>query len=142
MLSMTFALCFQTFPFFQQTLHNGKRYIVCLNPQQAKKDAADREAIISSLKEQIQRGQKQMIGNKGYRKYLTVEPKSFSINMDKVKEDERFDGKWVLITNTTLSAKETALKYKELWQVENIFRNMKSMLETRSIYHQRDDTII
>jgi transposase len=125
----------------KEVLHNGTRYIVCLNPKQAKKDAADREAILASLREQIHRGQKQMIGNKGYRKYLTVEPESFSIDEDKVKEDERFDGKWVLTTNTTLGAKETALKYKELWQVENIFRSMKSILETRPIYHQRDDTI-
>jgi transposase len=126
----------------KEVLHNGKRYIVCLNPKQAKKDAADREAILASLREQIHRGQKQMIGNKGYRKYLTVEPESFSIDMDKVKEDERFDGKWVLTTNTTLNAKEIALKYKELWQVEHIFRSMKSILETRPIYHQRDDTIM
>jgi transposase len=126
----------------KEVKHNGKRYIVCLNPKQEKKDAADREAILESLKEQIQRGQKQMIGNKGYRRYLSVEPDSFSIDEEKVKQEERYDGKWVLTTNTTLSAKEAALKYKELWQVEHIFRSMKSLLETRPIYHQHDETII
>jgi transposase len=34
-----------------------------------------------------------------------------------------------------------ALKYKQLWTVEDIFRTMKSILETRPIYHQWDETI-
>src|SRR3989304_24719 len=49
--------------------------------------------------------------------------------------------KGVLRTNTSLSTAEVALKYKELWQVEDIFRSMKSILETRPIYHKCDDTI-
>ena len=44
-------------------------------------------------------------------------------------------------TNTELAADQVALKYKELWQVERVFRDVKSMLETRPIFHQRDDTI-
>ena len=34
-----------------------------------------------------------------------------------------------------------ALKYKELWQVEQVFRDMKSVLDTRPIFHKRDETI-
>jgi len=117
------------------------RYIVCLNSRQARKDKADRRAILESLKEQLKSGPKSLIGNKGYRKYLKVERDSVTIDMNKVKEEARFDGKWVLRTNTTLSADKAALKYKELWQVEYAFRDMKSLLETRPIYHQRDDAI-
>ena len=58
-----------------------------------------------------------------------------------MKAEARFDGKWVLRTNTELAADQVALKYKELWQVERVFRDVKSMLETRPIFHQRDDTI-
>jgi len=47
----------------------------------------------------------------------------------------------VLTTNTKLTAREVALKYKELWMVEQTFRDMKSVLETRPIYHKRDETI-
>jgi transposase len=56
-------------------------------------------------------------------------------------EEARYDGKWVLKTNTTLTAEQTALKYKELWQVEQVFRDMKSVLDTRPIFHKRDETI-
>ncbi len=117
------------------------RYIVCLNPRQAEKDKADREAILKSLKEQLKRGPKSLIGNKGYQRYLKIERDSVSIDMQKVKEEARFDGKWVLKTNTNFPAEKVALKYKELWQVEHAFRDMKSVLDTRPIYHQRDDTI-
>jgi transposase len=120
---------------------NGNRYIVCLNPKQARKDAADREAILSSLQEQLKSGPKSLVGNKGYRRYLKLEKGSASIDWKKADDDARFDGKWVLRTNTDWPARKVALKYKELWQVEHAFRDMKSVLETRPIYHRRDETI-
>lgn len=120
---------------------NGKRYILCLNTKQARKDAHTRENIINSLQEQLKKGAKSLVGNKGYRKYLKVEKKSIEIDLDKIKYEERFDGKWVLQTNMKLSSEEVALKYKELWQVENVFRNMKSLLETRPIFHRGNATI-
>src|SRR5208283_3799148 len=66
---------------------------------------------------------------------------AITIDRKKVEEEERFDGKWVLTTNTKLAASEVALQYKELWRVEYVFRDMKSILETRPVYHQLDETI-
>ena len=39
------------------------------------------------------------------------------------------------------AVEQVALKYKELWQVEQVFRDVKSILETRPVYHQRDENI-
>jgi transposase len=65
-----------------------------------------------------------------------------SVNQEKIKEESRFDGKWVLRTNMTdFSAERIALKYKELWQVEQIFRDVKTVLDTRPIFHRIDETI-
>ena len=125
----------------KEVLHNEKRYIVCINTRQARKDAADRQAIIASLKEQLKKGLKSLVGNKGYRKYLKIDKDSARVDMDKVKYESRFDGKWVLTTNMDLSAEKIALKYKELWQVERVFRDVKTMLHTRPVYHQRDENI-
>lgn len=125
----------------KEILHNDKRYIVCINTRQARKDAADREAIIASLKEQLKKGPKSLVGNKGYRKYLKLDKDSARIDMDKVKNESRFDGKWVLTTNTDLPTEKIALKYKELWQVERVFRDVKTMLHTRPVYHQKDENI-
>jgi transposase len=117
------------------------RYIVCLNTKQARKDAEDRRALVASLQEKIKKGAKTLIGNKGYRKYVTLKGESVVIDEDKIEADARFDGKWVLKTNTRLSSEQVALKYKELWQVEQVFRDIKSILESRPIYHKRDETI-
>jgi transposase len=125
----------------KEVVHNEKRYIVCMNTRQARKDAADRKAIIASLKEQLKKGPKSLVGNKGYRKYLKVDKNSARIDMDKVNYASRFDGKWVLTTNTNLPAEKIALKYKELWQVERVFRDVKTMLHTRPVYHQKDENI-
>lgn len=125
----------------KQIDYGGHRYIVCLNDRQARKEAKDREAIIASLEDQLKKGAKSIVGNKGYRKYLKIAKDSVKIDEAKVKSEARFDGKWVLRTNTKLSADQVALKYKQLWQVERIFRNVKSLLETRPIYHRHDRTI-
>ncbi len=118
-----------------------RRYIVCLNEKQARKDAADRQAIIDSLQEKLKTSPKSLVGNKGYRKYLKMSKDTVSVDQEKIEEEARYDGKWVLKTNTTLTAQQIALKYKELWQVEQVFRDMKSILDTRPIFHKRDETI-
>jgi transposase len=125
----------------KQVWHEDERYIICLNPKQARKDKADRENIIESLKNRLKQGPKSMIGNKGYSKYLKVTKDAMQVDTAKVKEEERYDGKWVLTTSLDMAPEDVALKYKELWMVEHIFRDVKSILETRPIYHKVDETI-
>jgi transposase len=120
-----------------------RRFVVCHNSEQAEKDRHDREAIVQALEDQLQRGAKSLVGNQGYRKYLACRgEKVFGIDRAKVKDEARFDGKWVLRSNwNQASAEELALRYKDLWQVEAIFRAAKSALDTRPIYHQCDAPI-
>ena len=125
----------------KEVVVDGKRYVICFNPRQARKDARDRQAIIDSLQEKLKTNPKGLIGNKGYRKYLKIDKDSVSISQDKIQGESRFDGKWVLMSNTNFSAEKIALKYKELWQVEEVFRDIKSILETRPVYHQKDENI-
>jgi len=121
----------------------SRRYIVCRNEDQARKDLADREAIVKSLREQLKRGDKTLVGNKGYRKYLKTPAggKHFKIDEDKVRTETKYDGIWVLQTDLDLTAKDVALRYKELWMVESIFRTIKSILANRPIFHKCDETI-
>ena len=119
-----------------------RRYVVCLNEEQRRKDAFDRQAIVEHLREQLKRGEKSLIGNKGYRKYVaTVGDNHFALDEKKIKAEARYDGKWVLRTNMDLPAEAVAQKYKQLWMVEDIFRTMKSILDTRPIYHKCTETI-
>jgi transposase len=119
----------------------ARRYVVCLNEEEAAKDRHDRDAIVAALRKALKHGDKSLIGNRGYRRFVKASGERFAIDEEKIRQEARFDGKWVLTTNTELSARELALKYKQLWQVEAIFRTMKSELATRPIYHKCDDTI-
>jgi hypothetical protein len=119
----------------------NKRYVVCRNPQEALKDAASREAILDKLRQTIEKqGAKAVIGNRGYARFLKVAKGSVSVDEEAVKRDARLDGKFVLTTNTDLPPAAVAQTYKSLWRVERTFREQKSTLEVRPIYHQRDDT--
>lgn len=73
---------------------------------------------------------------------MPVAKGSISINQDAVDADARMDGKFVLTTNTSMPAAEVATTYKSLWRVERTFREKKSTLEVRPIYHHRDETFI
>jgi arginine repressor len=118
-----------------------RRYIVCLNEEEAQKDAATREAILEHLQQKIEKqGGKSLVGNKGFARYVKVEKGSVKIDKEAVKRESRFDGKFVLRTNTDLAADEVAKTYKGLWRVERIFREQKNTLAVRPLFHHRDDT--
>ena len=120
----------------------GRRYIVCRNLDEMKKDKASRESILASLEKQLAKGDKALVGNKGYRRFL-AEPQGegFAIDRERIEEDQKFDGVFVLRTNADLSPLEAMLVYKQLWTVERTFRTTKSLFETRPIYHKLDETI-
>jgi transposase len=120
----------------------GRRYIVCRNRQEAEKDAADRASIVAALQRQLAKGDKALIGNTGFRRYLkTISEQHFAIDPDKIEEERKFDGIFVLRTNTDLNPLEAMLCYKQLWTVEQTFRTAKHLFSTRPIFHKLDETI-
>lgn len=119
----------------------GLRYIVCRNLAEARKDAADREAILDGLKKQLRRGDKALVGNAAYRRFLKTTGERFQIDPERVEAEARFDGIYVLRTNTGLDPLRAMLRYRELLKVEDIFRTAKSLLRTRPVYHSCDAAI-
>jgi transposase len=119
-----------------------RRYVVCRNLAETKRDAEVREEVLRSLREGLRRGDKALVGNSAYRRYLkTPNEGHFEIDEKRVAEDARYDGLYVLRTNMSLDALAVMLRYRELLKVEDIFRTMKSILDTRPIYHQTDAAI-
>jgi hypothetical protein len=119
-----------------------RRYVVCRNPDEARKDAAAREAIIAKLEREVASRPKSVVKNRGFARFLDVARGALSINRAAVAADARLDGKFVLRTNTDLPPEEVAMTYKSLWRVERAFRETKSTLEVRPIFHHRDDTSV
>lgn len=115
-----------------------RRYVVCFNPDEAKKDRADREATLEKIRSKLAKGGvKQLINNRGYKRYLHVERGGASIDEARVKEDARYDGKYVLRTNTSLPADEVAQAYRHLTWIERLWRDLKDIVELRPVFHWR-----
>jgi transposase len=129
--------------FAKEVRHAGRRYIVCRNGAEAEKDRADRQAIIAGLERQLQRGDKALIGNSAYRRYLrrAGQGQAFEIDAGKLAEEAGYDGVFVLRSNARVTPLQAMLRYRELLAVETLFRKTKGILRTRPIYHSSDAAI-
>ncbi len=120
----------------------GRRYVVCYNPEEARKDKAAREAIVARLEETLAREPRAVIGNTGFKRFLRPQRGVLEIDRRAIEREARYDGKFVLRTNTNLATDEVATTYKGLWRVERIFREEKSVIEVRPIFHHTDENSI
>jgi transposase len=120
------------------TKNNGERLIVSYSQQRAKKDQYNRKRGLNRL-EKLLSGRKltkKQINNKGYNKYLKLDGEiNLSIDYDKYKEDEKWNGLKGYLTNTDLSKEEVIKQYKQLWHIERTFRISKTDLRIRPIFH-------
>src|SRR5262245_34782147 len=94
--------------FVKEVTIEGKRYIVCRNEAEAENDRKDREGIVTALDAQLKKGDKALIGNSAYRRYLrktreTKDKPVFEIDAGKLAEEARFDGILVLRTNAKIT---------------------------------------
>jgi hypothetical protein len=131
--------------FVKQVKVEGNRYVVCRNEEEAEKDRKDREAIVAALDAQLKKGDKALIGNSAYRRYLrkvgAKDQRSFEIDAGKLAEEARFDGIFVLRTNAKITPLQAVLRYRDLLQVEDLFRRTKAIMRTRPIFHSSDAAI-
>ena len=142
--------------FVKQLTIEGKRYIVCRNETEAEKDRKDREAIVAAPDAQLKKGDKALIGNSAYRRYLRKRAgtkdktkgkdkdegdRAFEIDAGKLAEEARFDGIFVLRTNANVTPLQAVLRYRDLLQVENLFLRTKAIMRTRPIFHSSDAAI-
>ena len=128
--------------FAKEVVVDGIRYIVCRNEVQAEKDREDRKAVIAGLDAQLKKGDKALVGNSAYRRYLkTTKADAFEIDAGKIAEEARYDGIFVLRTNARISPLQAMLRYRDLLTVETLFRVAKATLSTRPIFHSSDAAI-
>lgn len=121
----------------------GRRYVVCRNEAEAAKEAAERRAVVEALDRQLRRGDKALIGNSAFRRYLRRKGKgqAFEIDPGKLADEARYDGVFVLRTNARISPLQAVLRYRDLLQVEDLFRTAKALMRTRPIHHSSDAAI-
>jgi hypothetical protein len=122
-----------------ETTIAGRRYIICRNEEEARKDAIARAELVAGLERKLAQGDKALVANKGFRRFLkTPEGDGFVIDRGKIAADARFDGLFVLRTNTKIAALQVILRYHNLLAVEDAFKTAKALLATRPIFHKTD----
>ena len=127
------------------------RYVIAYNPEEAKLDRINREKILERLDCELKvlngkgktKSQCKVLLHRSMGRYIKeLKSGRLKIDLAKVKQQEKLDGKYLLSTSDShLSAKDIALGYKQLMEVERAFRTLKSTLCLRPMYHSKDDRI-
>ena len=125
-----------------------KRYVLCFNPEEAERQRQHRAQVLAELDAELaalDRGEDDhpkaacaLTASRRYGRYLSADWRGRpTLDAAKVKAAEKFDGKFVVITNDdTLSAEDVALAYKAGAMIESCFRRMKQTgLEVRPMFH-------
>ena len=124
--------------FYEKRKGNNLRLIVGYSDKRAKKDSYNREKGIKRLERAFQSGRitKENINKRGYNKFLELSGSvGVGISLEKIKEDEKWDGYKGYITNTKLSPQEVYYQYSSLWSIERAFRITKGTIEVRPMFH-------
>ncbi len=125
-----------------------KRYVLCLNPQEAERERQHREQVPAEIAAELALLEQRdadhpkaactLLASRRYGRYLSTDGRGRpKLDAAKVRAAEKFDGKFVAISNDdTLSAEDIALGYKGAWIIEACFRRMKQTgLQVRPVFH-------
>jgi hypothetical protein len=124
-----------------------KRYILCYNPKEAKRQQKHRQMTVELLEDELQRHRDQsasaqwaieLLASRRFKRYLRI-LKSGQVRIDRaaIREAEKYDGKWVIETNDdTISLEDAACGYKGLMVIERCFRSLKrTQIRMTPMYH-------
>jgi transposase len=146
-----------------EVIDGNIRYCLCKNPDMAAKESATRQALLKKTTNELDKivmstrktkYSKEMRAGKIINQYKMGkfilfhgegERLTYELDEAQIEQESRLDGCYVIYTDVCaddLTAVETVESYKSLMQVEQAFRNMKTVqLEVRPIFHKTDDRI-
>jgi hypothetical protein len=130
------------------------RFVICHNPDEAKRDEQVREQLLAQIQDQIADSDRlaaaerhklygQLSAKRGYKRFLR-QTKTGKLRIDRaaINAEQHLDGKFLLRTSdATLTAEDVALGYKQLLEIERAWRDMKTTLDLRPVHHRKEDRI-
>ena len=124
-----------------------KRYILCYNPKEATRQKKHRGELVEMLEKELAKHSDkkatakwaiELLASKRYKQYLSIsDDNHVHIDREKVRQAEKYDGKWVLETNDdTIKLDDAACGYKGLMVIERCFRTLKrTQIKMTPMYH-------
>jgi len=124
-----------------------RRYILCYNPVEARREKKHREQVVKELEEELERHSEHhatarwaidLMASGRYKRYLTINThEKVCLNRQAIADAGKYDGKWVLITNDdTISIEDAAAGYKGLLVIERCFKTLKrTRIKMEPMYH-------
>lgn len=135
-------------------LATERRFVIVKNPDAEKRDRLVRDSIVDETKRRLEKlsqlkGKDHTKAACSLRSHGTfgryiIQTKGGVLKIDeaKIASEELLDGKFLVSTsNMNLDAADVAMGYKQLFEIERVFRDMKNVLEIRPVYHRLDDRI-
>ena len=131
-----------------------QRFVVVRNPQEAERDRTQRTEIVAEVERRL--AEIQQLDGAPHKKSacaLRAHPTfgryvrqtktgRLQVNRDKIRQEERLDGKFLIrVSDDQLSAEDAVRGYKQLWQIERVFRDLKHVVDVRPIHHRLEDRI-
>jgi len=117
------------------------KWVVSYSPSRAAKDKADRDRAVEKAKKAVEDPSR--LKNSGYKSLVKI-PKgkgSPTLNWEKINEQAKWDGYYVICTNLEISPHDATAIYRKLWQIEDCFRVSKTYLEARPCFVWTDPHI-
>ena len=123
------------------------RYVLCFNPEEAARQQKHRQYLLEEIEAELaamgdaaqdvrSKRVAELRSSRRYGKYLKLGDKGLQLDPKAIKAAEHYDGKFIVHGNDdTLSAQDMALGYKQLMRVEQAWRDMKSTLDMRPVFH-------
>ena len=132
----------------------GERFVLCHYPESAARDAAVRARLLDRLAAMIDGSDalsptkraelRGAISTKpGLARFLrTTAGGLLRLDEAVIRSEEHLDGKYLLrCSDAKLSAADIALGYRQLWQIERGWRDMKQVIDLRPVYHRKEERI-
>ncbi len=123
---------------------DNERFVICRNPEAVERDRHVRENILRQIETDLAdpKTAKKAARHRVKRRFIRSVADGYEINLDKIREEERLDGKSiVLIGDDSMSGEEAAIGYRGRERVEAAFRSIKTFVELRPIQHRLEERI-
>jgi len=131
-----------------------QRFVVVRSLKEAEQDRARREDIVTEVERRLgelsqldgaphHKAACALRAHPTYGRYVRqTKTGKLKLNREKINQEEQLDGKFLVrVSDDQLSAEDAALGYKQLWQIERVFKDLKHVIDIRPVYHRLEDRI-